>query len=469
MKSIFGLIIVFLASACSHMGTSTTDVEAAPSTYHLRDYQVQNLDNGLKVIWIKDDRLPVVSVIAAIRAGGSFDPKGKEGVAGMTASLLVKGLPGKNAIAIAEMLEQRADSFFASVDADVTYVGIRGLSFHENESLKDLYDLMMHPTFPLAELERDRKIALAGLEMLRDRPSEYASLIYNKFIFGNHPYAHDGSGTMASVKAIKRDDIVNFHKRFYSPDRTTLVVVGQFDDAYKQNVIKTFSVWKKSGENLKPIPAPHEAPGFAILEVVKPEMQQTEIRMGHLGVKRNIPDHLALKVANTIFGEASFSSRLWDEIRQKRGLTYGVGSHFDQRVEPGEFEISTFTRNDKIYEMVERLLATLHDFREKGVTPSEVENAKAMLKARFPHLLETGDDLARQLLVLDLNGVPFDYLNTFQQEIDKVTTAQVNQAIVKHYHPENLKILVYGPSGNKGMESLKDFGPVRVENYKEAL
>jgi zinc protease len=191
--------------------------------------------------------------------------------------------------------------------------------------------------------------------------------------------------------------------------------------------------------------------------------------MGHLGVKRNISDHIALKVANTIFGESSFSSRLWDEIRQKRGLTYGVGSYFDQRLEPGAFEIYTFTRNDKVHEMVERLLATLHEFRDKGVTQAEVENAKSMLKSRFPHLVETGADLAHQLLFLDLNGVPFDYLKTFQQEIDKITTAQVNEAIVKHYHPENLKVMVFGPENHDGMKSLKDFGPVKVENFKEVF
>jgi zinc protease len=408
-------------------------------------------------------------MITAIRSGGSFDPKGREGLASLTAALLDKGTKGRNALAIADTLEQRADTFGASADADATYVAIRGLSFHRDESLHDLYDLLVHSTFPNAEVERQRKITLARLDRLRDRPSEFASLVYNKYLFGDHPYAHDGVGTMKSVKRIRRDDVVNFHKRFYSPDRATLAVVGQFDDAFKKNVINTFSQWSKSGVGAVSIAPPHVAPGFRILEVVKPEMQQTEIRMGHLGVKRNIPDHIALKVANTIFGESSFSSRLWDEIRLKRALTYGVGAFFDQRIEPGEFEISTFTRNDKIHEMVEQLLVTLHDFREKGVTPLEVSNAKAMLKARFPHILETGDDLARQLLILDLNGVSFDYLKTFQQEIDKVTTAQVNEAIVKHYHPENLKIVVFGPEGNKEMESLKDFGPVKVESFKDAL
>lgn len=469
-KILIGILFGVLCG-CVHSGEKAAIVEepAQGSTFHLRDYQVQTLENGLKIIWIKDNRLPIVSMITAIRSGGSFDPKGREGLASMTATLLDKGIPGKKALAIAEALEQRADAFGASVDADVTYIGIRGLSFHRGETLHDYYDLITQPTFPAAELERQRKITLAGLDRLRDRPSEFASLVFSKYLFGDHPYAHDGIGTSASVKKIRHEDVVGYHKKFYSPDRATLVVVGQFDDEFRENVIKTFSGWAKSGVGALAISTPQVQPGFSILEVVKPEMQQTEIRMGHLGVKRNISDHIALKVANTIFGESSFSSRLWDEIRLKRALTYGVGAYFDQRMEPGAFEISTFTRNDKIHEMVEQLLATLHDFREKGVTPTEVESAKSMLKARFPHILETGDDLARQLLVLDLNGVPFDYLKTFQQQIDKVTTAQVNEAIVKHYHPENLKIVVFGPASNKGMESLKDFGPVKVENFKDAL
>lgn len=473
MKTRFfvGALVVLLCG-CAHTGSEkSTAVEEskAGATFQLRDYQVQVLDNGLKIIWIKDSRLPIVSMITAIRSGGSFDPKGREGLAAMTAALLDKGIPGKNAPAIAETLEQRADAFGASVDADVTYVGIRGLSFHRDEMLRDYYSLITQPTFPNAEVERQRKMTLASLERLRDRPGQFASLVFSKYLFGDHPYAHDGVGNAASVKKIRREDVIDYHKKFYSPDRATLVVVGQFDDGFRMAVTQAFSGWSKSGVGGLAITAPKVQPGFSILEIVKPDMQQTEIRMGHLGVKRNIQDHIALKVANTIFGESSFSSRLWDEIRLKRALTYGVGAYFDQRMEPGAFEISTFTRNDKVHEMVEQLLATLRDFREKGVTPTEVENAKSMLKARFPHILETGDDLARQLLVLDLNGVPFDYLKTFQQEIDKITPTQVNQAIVSHYHPENLKIVVFGPSGSKGMESLKDFGPVKVENFKDAL
>ncbi len=436
----------------------------------MREFETQTLENGLKIIWVKDDKLPIVSLAMAIRSGGTYDPKGKEGLAEMTAALLNKGIPGKNATAIADRLEQRADAFAADVDADATFAGIRGLSFHNLDSLKDYYELVVNPTFPKEELERNRKLTLARLNRLADQPGAFASIVYGKVIFGEHPYAHDGIGTPEGVNRIKREDVVAFHKNYYSPDRATLAVVGQFTDEYKKAVVDTFSAWEKSGVKEQQIAEPTQSPGFRVVEVEKPEMQQTEIRIGHLGVKRNIPDHIPLKVATAILGDASsFSSRLWNEIRVKRGLTYGVHAIFDQRVEPGAFEISTFTRNDKIHEMVNELLKVFKDFHDNGVTAAEVEQAKAGLKARFPHMVETGDDVARQLLILDLNGVPFDYLKTFQQEIEKVTPAQVNEAIQKHFHPENLKIVVFGPQGNKGMESLRDFGPVSVEDYKKAL
>lgn len=468
----FVLTLIACSSKPKTGDSGDASAAAAPKTeFHMQAYEEQKLDNGMKILWVKDAKVPVLSMSLAIRAGGSYDPEGREGLAEMTAQLLDKGIPGKGAMAVADSLEQRADWFGASVDADVTFASIRGLSFHSRESLKEFCQLVIHPTFPKDELERERKNMLANYKRLADRPGDFANVVYGRVIYGEHPYAHDGGGTPAGVARITRDDIAKFHKHYYSPDRTTLAVVGQFDDEFKQAVVDLFSQWKKPGAVAEVnIPEPQGTPGFLIHEVQKPELQQTEIRMGHLGVKRNIPDHLALKVATAILGDpSSFQARLWNEIRVKRGLTYGVRASFDQRLEPGPFVISTFTRNDKIHEMVDQLLKVFKDFREKGVTNAEVDAAKAQLAGRFPRLVETGDDLAHQLLILDINGVPFEYLRTFQTEITKITTEQVNAAIRQHFQPENLKFVVFGPEGSKGMESLKDFGPVTIENYKKAL
>jgi len=470
------ILASFFLLSCSHTapkpeaGSEPIAASRSGNSPQLMDYEVQVLSNGLKIIWIKDAKLPIVSVALAIRSGGSLDPAGHEGLAELTAQVLDKGLPGQNAMAVASRLEQRADSFGASVDADATFVGMQGLSFHALDSLHDLYDLVAHPTFPKAEVERSRQLMLARLSRVTDRPGEFTSMVYEKYLFGSHPYAHDGVGTPAGLAHITRDDVVRFHKRYYSPDRTTMAVVGQFDDAFKAAVVQTFSSWPKSGVAMTAIPTPTEKPGFSILAVEKPQLQQTEIRMGHIGIKRNIPDYLPLKVAAMILGEpGSFKTRLLNEIRIKRALTYSIHATFDPRVEPGAFEISTFTRNEKIHEMVAEMLKVFKTFHDSGVTEAEVASAKSELKGRFPRLIETGDDLAHQLLVLDLNGVPYNYLNTFLQEVDRVTPEQVNAAITNHFRPESLKIVVYGPQGDHSLESLKDFGPVTIEDYRKAL
>jgi zinc protease len=463
------IAIVGLLAACSH-GPKNYTVEQKPVAYSLRAYETQTLENGLKIIWVRDPKLPIVSMALSVRSGGAIDPKGKEGLADLTAQLLDKGTPGKSAMAIAEQLEQRADSFGASADADATFVGIRGLSFHDEDSLKDFYELVVEPSFPAPEVDRQRQLTLARLNRLVDRPGDFADKIYQKFIFGDHPYFHDGYGTPSGVARISRDDVVKFHAANYTPERSTLAVVGQFDDAFKKAVVKTFSNWKMSKVKLEPLPAPAMIQGMKILEVEKPGLQQTEIRMGYVGVKRNIADHLALKLANSLLGDpAFFNAKLFSEIRIKRGLTYSIRSMFDQRAEPGPFVISTFTRNDKVYEMVDEVVKVLKNFREKGVTQAEVDAAKSGLSGRFPRMVETGDDLAHQLLLLDLYGVSADYLKNFQHDIERVTAKDVNDAIQAHIQPDNLKIVVFGPDLNKGMEELKKFAPTQVQSYKSSL
>jgi zinc protease len=469
---IFGsLILTGILSACAHSGNSTP-APAKPTVathYQLRPFEVQTLENGLKIIWVKDAKLPVVSLALALRSGGAFDPKGQEGLAEMTAQLLDKGIPGRNAMKIADDLELRADAFSISVDSDATFATMHGLSFHAVESLNDFAQLVMHPTFPKVEVARQRKITVARLSRLADRPADFANFVFEHEIFGDHPYAHGGVGLPPTVAKITRNEVVKFHQQFYSPDRATLAVVGQFDDDYKNSVIKAFSAWKKGPVITTVIKDPVESKGVRILEIVKPDMQQMEVRLGHVGIKRNVPDYLAIKVANSILGESAFTARLFREIRIKRALTYSVRSAFDVRQLPGVFEISTFTRNDKIHEMIDSILKVLNEFHDKGVTDSEVDLAKAALKSRFPRLLETGTDLAHQLLLLDVYGVSYDYLRDFQEEVEKVTTADVNAAILRHFHPDNLQMLIFGPTGNKGLETLKDFGTVTVEDYKKAL
>lgn len=466
MKGLVLVAVAFLVS-CS---TAKKDSTPPTASTAILDYQTQILENGLRIIWVRDAKLPIVSLAMAIRGGGSHDPKGKEGLADMTAKLLDKGIPGKNAITIAEELEQRADSFGASVDSDATFVGIRGLSFHSEDTLKDFYQLVIKPTFPAAELERQRKVTLARLARVVDRPSDFTEMVFQKYIYGDHPYFHDGVGTTKGVKRISRADVQAFHSKHYAPGNTTMVVVGKFDNQFKELVVKTFLNWQAPKAPLAKVPPPPRTPGMQILEVEKPGLQQTEVRMGHLGVRRNIPDHLALKVANSILGDSGFfGARLFSEIRIKRGLTYSVRSHFDQRLEEGPFVISTFTRNDKIYEMVDELLNVVKTFRDKGVTQTEVDAAKSGLIGRFPRMVETGDDLAHQLLILDLYGISYDYLKNFERDMANVTVADVNAAIQKHFQPDNLKIVVFGPVLNKDMELLKKLAPVQVQSYKQSL
>lgn len=421
-------------------------------------YKEENLDNGMKILWIQDEKIPYFGLKLLLPVGGANDPKGQEGVANMVASLLDKGTPDRNATQIASQLETLGLSFGAISGEDSTFVGIEGLSIHAGKATEELFDLLTRSQFTDQELKREAELTRAQLKKMFDNPKSVASVAFEKSLYGSHPYGHLVAGNLNSLQRMKRNDVLQFYKKHYHPKGAILAVFGRFGQEEQSKVRELFSSWKPGKEAVDPTPTPApEAPKPGIVFVEKSGLKQAEIRMGHLGIKRNDPDYLKLRVANTILGE-SFIGRLFSEIREKRGLTYSIYSYFDAREEPGPFLISTFTRLDKIPEMIEETKKVYSDFTA-GVSEKDVQDAVSYLKGSFPQVIETGEDLARQLLILYRYGVDPNYLANFMTNISKLDAKNINGVLKTHFFPEKLVVVVYGPPGSE--VGLEKFGPIK--------
>lgn len=415
----------------------------------------ETLPNGLKVLWIEDAKIPSFGLKLLLPVGAAHDPKGQDGVASLVAALLDKGTAKRNATQIASELERLGLSFKAGADEDSTFVGIDGLSIHAEKATEEMFDLLTNSQFSDAEIKRGVELTSAQIKKMFDNPKAVATLAFEKTLYNDHPYAHLGVGSEKTLRKLKRAQVMNFYKSHYHPQSAVLAVVGKYGEAERQKVRSLFAAWKNDGKPLAAIPAPKVMPK-QIVFVEKSGLMQAEIRFGHLGIPRKHPDYLKLRVANTILGE-SFIGRLFSEIREKRGLTYSIYSYFDARETQGPFAISTFTRLDKIPEMIEETMAVHKSFVE-GVSEADVKDAVAYLKGSFPQVIETADDLAKQMLILHRYDVDRDYLATFMSEVSKVTASQVNEVIKTHFKPEEMLIVVYGPPGSE--VGLEKFGKV---------
>lgn len=437
------------------------------STYQLRPYKEIQLKDGLKVLLIPDQRLPSFSIQLLVKNGSSADPKDLPGVTQMMAQLMDQGTAQRSASEIADAFGQLGTEFSRSVDKDYMLFGTTGLSQHQAVLIKNFFEIVTDPTFSEQELTRMRSRLVAHIKQSLDDPDGFANRAFDSYIFGDQPYGRPTSGTLDSLKRMGRKQVIRQYLNYVRPNNSVLAVVGQYDDSLQTQLEEATKLW--TSRDVKPIeegPVP-EIKGRKLLIIRKDDLKQAQVRFGHQGIQRTDPDFLTLRLANAILG-VSFDSRLAYEVRQKRGLTYSIHSGFDARKGQGDFEISTFTRLDKIGELVKVTLQTLEEFKAKGVTEPELESAKNFLKGVFPQVLETSESLARNLLILRFYGISDSFLTNYFQNLDSITLAQVNAAIKTHFFPENIKIQLFAPQKTTEPQLL-GIGDIEVKQAKDLL
>jgi zinc protease len=458
LKLVFLSALFLLIGACA---TQPTSVFKGTSTFQMRPYQEETLPNGLKILYVQDHSLPKVRVMALVRMGSEQDSAGLEGISSLTSRLIEDGTTHMSGPQLAEELAYLGAEYSSSTDHEKTFFSVSSLSANKDKTLNLFSRMLMSPAFSSKELQRRKSQVIAGLQKLTENPTGYADILLDESVYGSHPYGRLVSGSLTSVPKITRSDVMRQYFKFFRPNNAWLAVAGDFDETFKAKIRKSFGAWLGASVSPGPVLALKEMPPGAIRLVSKPGLPQSQIRMGSLGIKRQDPDFLKLKLASLILG-GTFESRLNLKIRDELGLTYSISSGFDALREGGSFEISTFSRNDKAAEVIKQTHLVLNNFVSNGVTSKELEAAKTFLISQFPASVETPGEMAASLLRLRFYEIPDSYLSKFILNVSAITKSDVNEAIKKHFKPELLKTVVFSDQAQVA-EGLKALGPVATE------
>jgi zinc protease len=304
--------------------------------------------------------------------------------------------------------------------------------------------VIRNATFPAEELDRERQLQVAGLQAMAENPGQISSWVSSGVIYGTHPYSREA--TITSLGGITRDDIVSYRTGTLRPDRMLLVAVGDFQTSEILAKLKThFGDWKIMGEaaGLPTVAPSASAPKLVLVD--KKDATQTQARWGKIALPRSHPDYFPSEVASAILG-GGFTSRLVDEIRVNRSLTYGIGSSFAMKQLGGAFVVSTFTKIETTRALIDAVSEVLKVTVEKGFTPDELKKMKGFLPGQFAISLQTPRALAANLADMVFYRLPDDFLTTYIDKLKAVTLDDINRVAREHFAPEKLSLILVAPA-----------------------
>jgi len=446
---------------------SATLLAQAPDEIKLPPIHKQILDNGLQVVVVEHPEVPVVTFMLVVKSGGMQDPLDKAGLANFTANLLRQGTKTKTATQISEEIDFIGGSLGAGADYDYLSASCTVLKKYFDTGLDLLSEVVLNPVFTEEEIERLRSRRIAEIKRALDDPETVADWKFQEFLFGHNPLAFPLAGTEKTVSSITRQEIVDFHRNYFVPNNTILAVVGdvKLNEALPK-VKKIFGSWKKQNLSTPTYAQPEPVKGYKIMLVDKPDLTQAYIQFGHLGLKRNTPDYFPIRIMNYILGGGGFSSRMVQEIRAKRGLTYGIGCTFAHQKEGGSYEVSTFTRNDSTLAAIQASLEEIKKIRAEKVSPQELEDAKNFYSGYFPFRFETPLQIAGQIIDLELYGLGDDYIKNYRRNIKKITADDVLRVAQSYLDPNNMKFVVVSKAEDVKAK-LETLGSVETVAYTE--
>lgn len=422
----------------------------------------ETLPNGLEVLVLEDHALPWVEMGVTVRRGIGIEPLDRAGLAELTAETMQRGAGERDALQLASVVDRLGATLAASADWDATSVGVAGLSRDRDVLFDVLHDVVLEPRFDVGEVERARAEQVAALEKAREDPSTLASWQLASALYPDHRYGLPTSGTPDTVAALDREAIADFHRRIFVPGNAILYAVGDVDpQVLLTRVRAAYGEWS---EGPVPPPAPPVAETTGPRQVIvvdRPDLVQTQLRIGHEGIDRDDERRVAAQLVNTILGGGGFNSRLMAVVRSDEGLTYSIGSGFSQRRRPGPFQVGTFTRNAEAGRVVELVLAEMERLRSEAPPPDELRAAKSLSAGSFALALETSAAVAEALVELDVHGLPPDSLDTYRTRLRAVSPEQAEAVARELLHPDRASIVAVGPA--ETLEPLlAPFGPVQV-------
>jgi zinc protease len=408
---------------------------------------VHALKNGLSVWIVEQHELPLATVELVVRAGEDTDPSGKPGTASFVADMLDEGTSLRDAPAIAAAFEDQAALFRSQADKDSLVAAVSFPSASLSPVLDVFADCALRPAFKKADLERVRALRLGDLAQLEADPAQIGRTVLNRTVFGEgHPWAFPTTGTVASTRAAKGDQLAAWHKAWVRPNNAVLVVVGDVTPAkLLPELERRFGGWKSATLPKRRSLAPIARKGPRVVTVVdRPGAAQSQLWVGELGLSAGSADLYAAQVASQVLG-GGFKSRLNANLRSGKGYTYGAFSAFDVRREPGLFAAIAPVVANKTPEALQELLAEIDRLREGGVDASELADAKSGLIQSLPAEFGSTTTTALAFGKLVALGRPPDYFSSYPEKLQAVSREDVARAARARFDTRSLAIVVVGP------------------------
>jgi zinc protease len=423
------------------------------------------LPNGLTVVVVEDPRLPLVSYRLAFRTGDAHDPADLPGLMDTLTGLLTEGTESRTSREIADEVARLGATLQAGANSDYTTVAASSLTIFCDEILQLLADVALRPVFPENEVELAKQNTKESLKQQRAQPSFLASEMVARVMFGEHPY-HVTAPTPESIDAITRERLVEFHRATFIANNAVLFVVGDVkQDTILKQVESLFGAWQPGTVVADDFPAPPKRESRTVYLVDRPGSAQANIVIANSGIKRTSPDYFPLLLMHTVLG-ANASSRLFMNLREDKGYTYGAYSSLDARRTAGTFRETAEVRTPVTGDSLKEFFYELGRIRNEAVGEDEMADAKSYLTGVFPLRLETQEGLVDQLVQIKMFGLPENYLEIYRNQIQAVTIPQVQEVARKYVRPDNAAIVIVG-DGAQLESQIKPYAD-QIEFYNTA-
>lgn len=410
------------------------------------DIKEVKTESGLTAWLVQDQSIPFMALEIRFRGGASLDAAGKRGAVNLMTKLLEEGAGDLDARAYARAVESLAASISFGSGDDALSISARFLSENREEAVALLKAAIHQPRFDGDAIERVRAQVLSGIEADAKDPDALASRAMDRIAYGDHPYATSQSGTLDSVAALTRDDLIEAHSNVLARDRIYIGAVGDITEEELSALLE--DLLGDLPQTGAPMPAAADVVISGGVTVVPFETPQAVTRFAQRGIAQDDPDYFTAIVLNHVLGGGSFESRLMKEVRAKRGLTYGVYSYLANKDLADVYIGSVSSANDRIAEAIEVIRDEWAKAATEGVTAEEVENAKTYLTGAYPLRFDGNGRIANIMVGMQLMGLPIDYIATRNDRVEAVTTEGVKRVAGELLDPANLHFVVVGqPEG----------------------
>lgn len=411
----------------------------------LPQIQSWTTDDGTRVYFAPSDELAMVDVAISLDAGSERDGS-LAGLSTLTHSLLDKGAANMDADAIAARFEDVGAQYGTSVSLDRSMITLRSLSDETlfQSAVDTLLKVIAKPSFPQRDFEREKNRLLIAIQNGQQNPSDIISKAFYAAIYEKHPYAQSGQGSAESVQTIQRSDIEDFYQQYFIANTAVVAIVGDLTRDQAEQLATNISQALASGQPTpKDMLVADSTPKSKQEHIVFPS-QQAHVRIGQLGVARGDPDYFSLYVGNHVLGGGGFTSRLVEEVRSKRGLSYSVYSYFMPLQQPGPFMIGLQTRADQAQQALQVCLDVLDKYQSEGPSEAELELSKRNIISGFPLRIDSNRDVLGYLSMIGYYQLPLSYLADFSSKIEAVSVKDVRQAFRKHIDLDSLVTVIVG-------------------------